>query len=178
MICFVVPLHPRRLTVKYWKLTASAFNVYFSGACRLFTGIITHGRAEQSMVGKVGHKRDLSYPTVLKLTYPYPIIRSNSCKSSTGARIVYGKCAGSQLQVFYRKIYSISFFFFFFFFVVSLLYFCFVRTVFVGVFFCDVVSCHSNLSRCLWRAVIQDWILSQGIPIYKDNAMSWFTVIK
>ena len=43
----------------------------------------------------------------LKLTRPLPILRGNSCKRSTGARKIYGKCADGQLPVFYRKIYSI-----------------------------------------------------------------------
>ena len=40
----------------------------------------------------------------LKLTHPYPTLRCNSCKSSTGARTIYGKCADGLLPVFCRKI--------------------------------------------------------------------------
>ena len=32
----------------------------------------------------------------LKLTYPYPILRGNSCKSSIEARKIYGKCTSSH----------------------------------------------------------------------------------
>ena len=40
---------------------------------------------------------------ICKLIHPYPILRGNSCQSSTGACKIYGKCAGSQLPLFYRK---------------------------------------------------------------------------
>ena len=48
--------------------------------------------------GNVGHSRDVSYRNVSK-AYSYPILRVNPSKSSTGARKIYGKCAGSQLPV-------------------------------------------------------------------------------
>ena len=35
---------PVDFTVKYWQVVASAFTVNFTGACRLYTGTITHGR--------------------------------------------------------------------------------------------------------------------------------------
>ena len=56
--------------------------------------------------GNVGHSRDVSYRNVSK-AYSYPILRVNPSKSSTGARKIYGKSAGSQLPVFYRKFYGI-----------------------------------------------------------------------
>ena len=51
-------------TIKYKQLAARAFNVNFTDACRLFTGITTHGRAEKGKVGNVGHSRNVSYRTV------------------------------------------------------------------------------------------------------------------
>ena len=41
----------------------------------------------------VGMSATASY---LKFIHPYPILRGNSCKSSTGACKIYVKCAGSQ----------------------------------------------------------------------------------
>ena len=56
-----------------------------------------HDRTGQGKVGYVGHSRDVRYRAV------------SSCKSSTVARKIYEKCTGSQLPVFYCKIYGVCF---------------------------------------------------------------------
>ena len=55
--------------------------------------------------GEVAHIPAMSYVTYLVLLYP--AMRVYSCKYSTGVRRIYDKCAGSQLPVFYRKIYGV-----------------------------------------------------------------------
>ena len=90
---------------KYWLLAASTCTVNFTGTCRLFTVIITHGRVVYGKVGNVYDKVGMCATTpYLKLTHPYPILRGNCCKRSTEPRrwqpvaSIYCKVHGIFLQ--------------------------------------------------------------------------------
>ena len=77
----------RRFYGKHWQLATSTCTVNFTGACRLFTAIITHGRVVKS---KVSNVQDIigmwATASCLKLTHTYPLLRGNSCESSAGPR--------------------------------------------------------------------------------------------
>ena len=74
--------------------------INFTGACRLFTGIITRDIAESGKVGTAPY---------IKLTHPYPILRDDFCKIlQAPVKLTVNALADScQLPVLYRKIYGI-----------------------------------------------------------------------